>query len=149
MFPISLTLFCYRHTSDLENFNSLILKYAPKSVAFDFQYYRDRMFLAALDHSFHLFRAMAKLPDGERLYKRAYCKRVKHWHADPVKVPKTYPYIQFLICRIMIRRKQDMETVNCAFIKPKDDPKLISPFIGGVPPAIEDCRTLYFLLRHG
>ena len=38
----------------------------------------------------------------------------------------------------MIRRKQDMETVNRAFITPKDDPKLISSTIGGVPPATED-----------
>ena len=134
LFPISLTLFCYRHTSDLENFNSLILKYAPKRVAFTFQYYRDRMFLAALDHNFQLFRAMGKSFDGERLHKRVYCKRVKYWHADPVRVPKTYPYIRFLICRIMIRRKHDMEIVNRAFIKPKGDPKLTSPSIGGVPP---------------
>ena len=77
----------------MENFNSLILKYAPKRVAFDFQYYRDRMFLAALDCNFHLFRAMAKTSDAEGLYKRAYCKRVKYWHADPVKVPKTYTYM--------------------------------------------------------
>ena len=35
----------------------------------------------------------------------------------------------------MTRRKQDMETVNRAFVKPKDDPKLISPTIGGVPPS--------------
>ena len=96
------------------------------------------MFLAALDRNFHLFRAMAKTSDAERLYKRAYCKRVKHWHADPVKVPKTYPYIRFLMCRIMTRRKQDMETVNRAFVKPKDDPKLISPTIGSVPPSTED-----------
>ena len=96
------------------------------------------MFLAALDHNFHLFRAMAKISDRERLYKRAYCKRVKHWHADPVKVPKTHPYIRFLICRIMTRGKQNMETVNRAFVKPKDDPKLISPTIRGVPPSTED-----------
>ena len=97
LFPISLTLFCYRHISDLENFISLILKYAPNRLAFNFQYFRDRMFLATLDHNFHLFRAMAKTSNGERLYKRAYCKRVKHWHSDPVKVPKTYPYIRILI----------------------------------------------------
>ena len=39
--------FLCRHTSNLENFTSLILKYAPIRVAYDFQYYRSRMHLAA------------------------------------------------------------------------------------------------------
>ena len=74
----------------------------------------------------------------EKDYKREYYKRVKHWHANLVKVPKTYPYMRFLVCRIMTRRKQDMETVNRAFVKPKDDPKLISPTIDGVLLSTED-----------
>ena len=38
----------------------------------------------------------------------------------------------------MTRRKQGIEAVNCAFVKPKDDRKLISPTIGGVPSSTED-----------
>ena len=89
---ISSALFYYRNTSDLEKFNSLTFEYAPESVAFDLQYYRDRMFLTALDHNYHLLRVTATTSNGEKLYKREYCKQVKHWHVDPVKVSKISVY---------------------------------------------------------
>ncbi|XP_066929688.1 uncharacterized protein [Clytia hemisphaerica] len=75
----------FRHTGPIENFNSMMLKYAPKRNAFEFQYYTDRMYLAAVDHNLHLFRENLKTKSGRQIYARKYGKRTKRWHAQPLK----------------------------------------------------------------
>ncbi|XP_020624359.1 uncharacterized protein LOC110061841 [Orbicella faveolata] len=46
----------FRHTSKLESFNSMMLKYASKRMAFSYDVFMTRILLAALDHNVHLFR---------------------------------------------------------------------------------------------
>ncbi|KAK2552005.1 hypothetical protein P5673_027019, partial [Acropora cervicornis] len=42
----------FRHTAELENFNSMMTKYAPKRIAFEYPYFIMRIHLAAIDHNF-------------------------------------------------------------------------------------------------
>jgi len=40
-----------RHTSNLENFNSMLPKYAPKRITLGYEVFTGRILLAALDHT--------------------------------------------------------------------------------------------------
>ena len=134
---ITAIIYIFRHTGDLESFNSMMLKYAPKRMSYEYQYYKDRMFLAGLDHNIHLFRDYAKSKKGELLYARKYSKRSKKWHAQPVKVAKSYPHFRKMLASIIKRRIDHTEKLK-KFNSPKNDPKLISPTIGGQPPETSD-----------
>ncbi|XP_068760155.1 uncharacterized protein [Montipora capricornis] len=46
----------FRHTSVLESYNSMLTKYAPKRMAFEYPYFIMRIMLAAIDHNMHLSR---------------------------------------------------------------------------------------------
>ncbi len=54
----------FRHTGSVENFNSMLTKYAPKRNAFDYRYFIGRIALAAIDHNMHAHRAIAKTNMG-------------------------------------------------------------------------------------
>ncbi|XP_067017883.1 uncharacterized protein [Acropora muricata] len=92
----------FRHTSNLENFNSMLLKYAPKRIAFVYEVFTGRILLAALDHNFHMFR---KNLEGQ--FKKKYSKRSGNWRVEPVKEPKQYPHLPLLQADIMRRRAED------------------------------------------
>eukprot|EP00112_Aurelia_sp_Birch-Aquarium-sp1_P026001 Seg8953.4 transcript_id=Seg8953.4/GoldUCD/mRNA.D3Y31 product="hypothetical protein" protein_id=Seg8953.4/GoldUCD/D3Y31 len=66
----------FRHTSAVENFNSLLLKYVPKRNAFEYPYYITRCYKAGIDHNFHANRKQAKTKSGKPIYMRKYCKRM-------------------------------------------------------------------------
>ena len=66
---------CFRHTGGIESFSSMLTKYAPKRLAFEFCYSIACIALAALDHNMHLFQRHARNKKGELLYKRKYSRR--------------------------------------------------------------------------
>ena len=57
-------MFNFRSTSELENFQNLILKYASKRNSYKPPAYRARNELAALDHNAHCGRAVMTNKDG-------------------------------------------------------------------------------------
>jgi hypothetical protein len=57
-------MFNFRSTSELENFQNLILKYASKRNSYKTPAYRVRNELAALDHNAHCGRAVMTNKDG-------------------------------------------------------------------------------------
>ena len=59
LLKLSFLLLCW-NTGHLENFNGIMLKYVPERNAFKYQYYRDRMYLAAVDHNVHILRERMK-----------------------------------------------------------------------------------------
>ena len=71
------------HTGSIETFNSMLKKYAPKRIAFEYIYFVCPMALAAIDHNMHLHRQLARTKDGEEIFKVRYCKRTKTHHAEP------------------------------------------------------------------
>ena len=134
---IEILLYSLRHTGLVENFNSMMLKYAPKRNAFEYQYYTDRMFLAAIDHNVHNFREVWKAKSGRQVLARKLNKRAKKFHSQPVKTPKTYPHIRKLLIKIVHRRKAFKEPLPSLATKLPNDPKLISPTLAGQPPSTE------------
>ena len=62
----------------------MLTKYAPKRLAFEFNYFVACIALAALDHKMHLFQREERNKNGELVYKRKY-SRSRKYHAEPVK----------------------------------------------------------------
>lgn len=92
----------FRHTSKLENFNSMLLKYASKRIAFSYEVFTGRCLLAVLDHNFHLFR---KEIQGK--FKKLYSRRSGNWRVEAVKEDKSYSYWPALIADILCKRAED------------------------------------------
>ncbi|KAK3712223.1 hypothetical protein QZH41_009768 [Actinostola sp. cb2023] len=124
----------YVHTSQLESFNSMMLKYAPKRNAFSNEAFSARVELAALDNNFHLFRRV--IPERG---KKTYSKRSKNWKIQSVKEEKSYKYWLLLGSRILKRRVDDKEAVTRHIEVPANHPKNIAPSIAmrAAPPTEE------------
>ena len=89
-----------------------------------------RLLLAALDHNMHSFRPQATTKSGHLIFKKQYSKRTKRWHPEPVRVEKTYHYIQFLIASIIKARVDDKESAARVISLPSDHPRNLAPTIG-------------------
>ena len=117
------------HTSDLEAFNSMQLKYVPKRTAFQYLGLTCCTMLAAIDHNIHSFRGPACTKDGRQIFKRKHSKRTKKWHAEVVKTPKDYFHIPILIAKILKHRKEDKKPATRHFKILERDPKRTHPVI--------------------
>ena len=108
-------------------------------MSFEYQYYTDRMHLAAMDHNIHLFRKNLTSKKGNVVYVRKYNKRSKNFSAQPLKEVKTHPHVRVLLSKI-IKRRVDHTTSIVKSVTPVHprNPKLISPSIGGNPPPTSD-----------
>ncbi len=127
----------FRHTGAIENFNSMLTKYAPKRMAFDYVYFIGRMAMAAMDHNMHAFRPVARTKDGRNCYRRKYNKNTKKFHAQPVKIKKSYSHIPYCLAKIIAARQTKTDTVLERVVRMENDPKLISPnldLINKAPP---------------
>ncbi|XP_015748821.1 PREDICTED: uncharacterized protein LOC107328613 [Acropora digitifera] len=117
----------FRHTSVLESYNSMMTKYVPKRMAFEYAYFIMRVTLAAIDHNYHLSRKPAQRKDGGERGHRKYSKRSQKYHAEVVREEKSYNYFPFLIIKMLQRRSQ----IEGTFSQPSDrnefDPKQIAP----------------------
>lgn len=115
-------------------------KYVPKRIPFQHTAFVCRTVLAALDHNVHSFRNVAVAKDGQQIFKRKYSKRTKRWTAVPVKVPKDYPHIPYLIARILKARVNDKGFISRPFQFLDNDPKQSHPTIaiGKRPPPTKE-----------
>ena len=94
-------------------------------------------------------RQQAKTKTGKPIYTRKYCKRTRHWHAQPVKEGKKYIYLPHLMGKVLYQRYADEESCLKSAERLPTDPKRIAPTIGdlGDPPTIVDlveCRKSRF-----
>lgn len=117
----------FRHTGAIENFNSMLTKYAPKRLAFDYPYFLCRIALAVIDHNMHIDRKHAKTKEGKYCYKRKYNKSSRKYHAEPVKEKKDYKYVPYLLAKIVELRKEKLDSALERVVRVAHDPKLISP----------------------
>ncbi|KAK3751371.1 hypothetical protein QZH41_010466 [Actinostola sp. cb2023] len=114
----------FRHTSHLESFNAMVLKYAPKRIAFVYEVFIARVQLAALDHNFHLFR---KILEGRM--KKIYSKRSKNWKLVPLKETKTFGYWGILVGEMLKRRAEDRELITRHIWISPTNPQNLAPTI--------------------
>ncbi|KAL1479046.1 hypothetical protein MTO96_052184 [Rhipicephalus appendiculatus] len=85
-------------TSSLESFNSLLTKFAPKSVAFSSEMIRARTQLAILHNNENAGRAQSTTKSGEQKWKRKLLRSKKGEEVVcPVKTAATYAYLGKLI----------------------------------------------------
>ncbi|CAB4025600.1 Hypothetical predicted protein [Paramuricea clavata] len=101
----------FRHTSKLENFNSMLLKYTPKRAGFQNDSFIARTLLAAIDHNSHLFRQAALNRDGKKKYNKVYSKRSKNWRVTAVLEEKTYDFWPALTSGILQRKIDDKDNI--------------------------------------
>ncbi len=129
----------FRHTGNVENFNSMLTKYAPKRIAFEYIYFIARMALAAIDHNLHLYRPLAESREGNQLFKKKYNRKTKAYHAEPVKSAKKHEYMPCLLSRILRARQERTSTILERNIQRQDDPKRIAPIVDPnvQPPAMD------------
>ncbi len=97
-----LSQFC--HTGNLENYNSVVLKYAPKRQHFHYRGMQARLQLAALDHNHNIGRAAAKDKSGKDVVRQIYSKARKTWVLRNEYVSKSYMFRQQLLHYIYLRR---------------------------------------------
>ena len=84
-------------TSTIESFHSLVLKFAPKNVAFSYLGMLCRLFLAALHFNENASRSQAKTKDGRPVYEIRFPKYKKGgFTVTPLKQEPTFNYIQEL-----------------------------------------------------
>ncbi len=114
-------------------------KYVPKGIPFQYSSFICRALLTGLDHNIHCFRPQVFERNGKQIFKRKYSKRTERWHAQPVKVAKTYRHNPLLIARILKSRKLDTGPMTRQFVSLENDPKNLHPTIavGKVPPVTE------------
>lgn len=103
-----LSQFC--HTGSLENYHSVILKYAPKRQHFDYRGMQTRLQLAALDHNHNVGRPVKKDADGNDVTTQSYSKGRECWVVTNVYEKKSYQFRSKLLDKIVQRRLD--ETVN-------------------------------------
>ncbi|XP_015760516.1 PREDICTED: uncharacterized protein LOC107339731 [Acropora digitifera] len=103
----------FRHTSKLENVNSMMLKYASKRIAFSYDVFITRIFLAANWITMFIYSKLIwKTPiNGQVRYKKTFSKRSKNWRVEPVKERKKYPHWAVMAAKILEKRACDTETI--------------------------------------
>ncbi|XP_020912972.2 uncharacterized protein LOC110250696 [Exaiptasia diaphana] len=123
----------FRHTGDLESFNSMMTKYLPKRMAFEYQYFIMRTLLAAIDHNMHLFRKPKESKQGQILGHRKFSKRTQRFHAEVVKEEKQYKYFPCLAAKMLHVRAKFKGSFSAKADTDEFNPKHIFPTIGMVP----------------
>ncbi len=91
----------FHHTGELEQYHSVLLKYAPKREHFSYNGMVARTQLAVLDHNSNVHRKQAVIQKGEKKGERRYnvvCPKQRNkWVAKPIKEPKSYEYINSMM----------------------------------------------------
>ena len=118
----------FHHTGELEVYHSLLLKYAPKRLHFSYKGMVARTQLAVIDHTSNTGRNQATVTrgknKGEKKYKLVFPKGQKKWVAKPIKIEKSYSFVQDLMESVFFMKNDttDDEDVTTSCL-----PKNIAP----------------------
>ena len=93
-------------------------------IFFRYEVFTGRVLLAALDHSFHVFRNTL-----EGQFSKIYSKRSGNWRVEAVKEPKQYEYFALLQADILRRRAEDTEPVTRHIEVSPTNPIHLAPII--------------------
>ena len=118
----------FHRTGELEVYHSLLLKYAPKRLHFSYKGMVARTQLAVIDHNSNTGRNQATVTrgknKGEKKYKLVFPKGQKKWVAKPIKIEKSYSFVQDLMESVFFMKNDttDDEDVTTSCL-----PKNIAP----------------------
>ena len=127
----------------------MLLKYAPKRFDFEYETYKTRNQLAAIDHNIHALRPYALTKDGRVCYHKKYVKRTRTWHLEPIKVNKTYAYKDALLEKAYRLRSTDKDPISKKTEIPKDHPKNLAQTIAMKQPPDTDILFIKMISRKG
>ncbi|XP_037519793.1 uncharacterized protein LOC119396590 [Rhipicephalus sanguineus] len=98
-------------TSSLESFNNILIRFAPKSVAYSEDGMQARTQLAVLHFNENASREQARTRGGQKRWKVKMSKARKgHFAAFPVKTAPTFAYVRLLLqdvterCNVSVRQ---------------------------------------------
>uniref|UniRef100_A0A1X7V8L1 Uncharacterized protein n=1 Tax=Amphimedon queenslandica TaxID=400682 RepID=A0A1X7V8L1_AMPQE len=121
---------------------SLMLAYCPKRNAFKDEAFRARMYLAAIDHNFHLGRNLSRNVSGEERNHRVYRKCTNRWDV-PVFEQKSYDYMPVLIDTLYKYRADCDASIRSTVIKRYNHPEKVSATLSKQkPPSIGELAKL-------
>ena len=86
-------------TAVIENFNDLILKYAPKRFSFQYASYHGRNHLATLDYSYHKDRANQTNKKRRNSMEEKTQQKLKTMDCLPEKESKNIYFMQWVNCQ--------------------------------------------------
>ena len=131
----------YLHTSEVEAFNSLRLKYLPKRTAFTYTSMVLASMVAAMDHNYHLRRQYSVKANGTPLVHRKFNPRSKQDFVSFVKEAKNFPHVLAILALV---RKFAMvpQTVPEQFAAVDFVPTSIAPTIRRMTAASASSATL-------
>lgn len=131
----------------VESFNAMLLKYASKRHGFEYENYKARCQLAAIDHNFHVHRPFKLSKDGRLCYSKNYVKRSKTWRLVPTKVAKNYPYKNVLLGKCFQLRNTDQQSVTRKGNLPENHPKTFAKTIAIKEPVDTDVLHMKMVSR--
>ncbi|CAM4529777.1 unnamed protein product [Leuciscus chuanchicus] len=135
----------FKHTGQLENFHSAMLKYLPKRQAFSYHGMRERSYLAILDHNENIIkRKQATTVTGELRFNQVYCKKSKQWILKKIFTAHTTHFVGDLIERVLENRRNmniKYKTPTSSLALPQPD---LPPNIAPLPkPPKETAKALF------
>lgn len=98
------------HTTNVEVFNNLLLKYIPKQYHFEYDHMIMGAYLTALDNNFNCQRRQAKVNSGENVgkyrYKIAWRKPSHKFIARKIYTKKSYDYLKIMMSSVYKRAQK-------------------------------------------
>ncbi|KAL2102342.1 hypothetical protein ACEWY4_001510 [Coilia grayii] len=95
----------FKHTGSLEVFHSVMLKYMPKRLHFDYDTMVARTQLAILDNNYNVGREQAMTSEGIPRFSMVFTKHSKDWVAKKIYEPTSQSFRHYLIERVLQRRE--------------------------------------------
>ncbi|XP_063049438.1 uncharacterized protein LOC134445044 isoform X2 [Engraulis encrasicolus] len=108
----------FKHTGSLEVYHSMMLKYMPKRLHFDYNTMVARTQLAILDNNYNVGREQATTSEGTPRFSVVFPKRTKDWVAKKIYQPTSQNFTHHLVERVLQRREDPT---------PKEMPRVQQP----------------------
>lgn len=104
----------FLHTGSLEVYHSVLLKYAPKRLHFQYAGMQTRLQLAALDHNHNVDRGLLKDSAGNIKVRQVFSKARKQWILRNSYENKQYTFLDEILLKILERRMDTSVTLTNA-----------------------------------
>ncbi|KAL2102312.1 hypothetical protein ACEWY4_001480 [Coilia grayii] len=95
----------FKHTGSLEVFHSVMLKYMPKCLHFDYDTMVARTQLAILDNNYNVGREQAMTSEGIPRFSMVFTKHSKDWVAKKIYEPTSQSFRHHLVQHVLQRRE--------------------------------------------
>ena len=131
----------FLHTGSLEVYHSLLLKYAPKRLHFQYAGMQTRLQLAALDHNHNVDRGLLKDSAGNIKVRQVFSKARKQWILRNSYENKQYTFLDDILLKIHERRMDTSVTLTNAESCLELPLTLKQPLATTAKPSLEEAKA--------